>query len=177
MMTEKSCLREAEGDESINWAAVAKALGVSAETLPVGSTAAIRRAVDLADAVSVSRPIPGNVAHGYALTDEEWSVVEPLVPRGPGGGGKQDRAFLSACLYRHRVKGNGREWASSPEAVTIPLKSLQGRFLRWCMNGWWEALAAALEATALSEQRKREFRTIAAESTSRRARVLALRAS
>ncbi len=173
-MNVKSSQREAEGDESINWAAVAKALGVSAETLPVGSAAAIRRTVDLREAVPVARV---SLADGYALTDAEWAIVEPLIPRGPGGGGKQDRQFINACLFRQRVKGNRREWASSPEAVTIPLKSLQGRFLRWCMNSWFEQLAVALEATVLSEQRKRDFRGIAAESSNRRAKVLALRAS
>ncbi|MBL8882979.1 MAG: transposase [Hyphomicrobium sp.] len=172
-MSEKCSQHEAEGDEPINWAAVAKVLDVPPNTLPP-VVSAIRRSVDLADAVPVGRV---SLADGYALTDEEWALVEPLIPRGPGAGGKQDRAFLNACLFRQRVKGNGREWASSPEAATIPLKSLQGRFLRWCMNNWWERLAVALETTALSEQRKRDFRGIGAESTNRRARVLALRAS
>lgn len=176
MIAKMSCEVEAQGEVAIDWAAVAKALGVSLDTLPTVASA-IRRTVDPADMVSAVRPMPGNLAEGYALTDSEWAIVEPLIPRGPGGGGKQDKAFLNACLYRQRVKGNGREWASSPEAATIPLKSLQGRFLRWCMNGWWEALAAALEAAALSEERKRDFRGIGAESTNRRAKVLARRKS
>lgn len=176
MIAKMSCGVEVQGEAAVDWGAVAKALGVSLDTLPTVASA-IRRTVDPAGAVPLARVMPSSLADGYALTDEEWAIVEPLIPRGPGGGGKQDRAFLNACLYRQRVKGSGREWASSPEAATIPLKSLQGRFLRWCMNRWWEPLAAALEAEALSEQRKRDFRGIGAESTDRRAKVLALRKS
>lgn len=172
--------REAESDDVINWEAVAKALGVSRDTLPVA--ASNRREVETADVVpavvrEAVRPLR-QVAGDYALTDEEWGVLETLIPRGPGEKrGKQDRQFINACLYRQRTLGSGREWASSPEAVTIPLKSLQGRFYRWCMNGYWVQLAAAVEASSLPDARKIEFRAMAVEAVARKAKVLALRAS
>lgn len=166
------------GDESINWEAVAKALGVSRDTLPV--PASDRREVDkteppvlvIGDAVRQVRQVAGD----YALTDDEWSIVEPLVPRGPGARGKRDRLFLNACIYRQRTLGSGREWASAPEAREIPLKSLQGRFYRWCMSNFFQDLSAGVEASGLDARRKAEFRAMADEATVRRVRVLALRA-
>lgn len=171
--------REAESDDVINWEAVAKALGVSRDTLPVA--ASNRREVGTADFVpavvrEAARPVR-QIAGDYALTDEEWAIVEPLIPRGPGAGGKRDRLFINACLYRQRTLGSGREWASAPEAREMPLKSLQGRFYRWIDSNFFQELAAAVEATRLDERRKAEFRAMADEATVRRVKVLALRAS
>lgn len=168
------------GSEAINWEAVAKALGVPVRTLPVVKS----RSLEAETAASVVPQVAGevvkpvrHVAGDYALTDAEWAIVEPLIPRGPGAGGKRDRLFINACLYRQRTLGSGREWASAPEAREIPLKSLQGRFYRWIDSNFFQELAAAVEATSLDERRKSEFRAMASEATVRRVKVLALRAS
>lgn len=168
------------GSEAINWEAVAKALGVPVRTLPIVKSrnleAETTATVVPQVAGEVVKPVR-HVAGDYALTDAEWTVVEASFPRGPGGKGKRDREFINACIFRHRTLGSGREWASSPEAAVIPLKTLAGRYLRFCMNRWWEQLAAAVEASDLSESRKREFRAMSVEATKRREKVLALRAS
>ncbi len=76
------------GDESINWEAVAKALGVPVRTLPVVKSDS-REAETAASVVpqaarEVVKPVR-HLAGDYALTDAEWTVVEASFPRGPGG--------------------------------------------------------------------------------------------
>lgn len=115
--------------EAIDWEAVAKALGVPLSTLPVVKSRSLKAETTANAAPDVGQAVrPRQIAGDYALTDAEWVIVEPLIPRGPGAGGKRDRLFINACLYRQRTLGSGREWASAPEAREIPLKSLQGRF-------------------------------------------------
>jgi transposase len=81
--------------------------------------------------------------HRHALTDEQWAVVKPLLPRGrPGPKSKRgDRTFIDAVLYRVRT---GVAWRDLP-ARFGPWKSIYNRFDNWSKRGVWAHVFKALQ--------------------------------
>lgn len=77
------------------------------------------------------------------LTDAQWAILEPLLPRPKplGRPRKNDlRRVLDAILYRNR---NGCTWRALPRNFP-PWRAVYNDFIRWRDDGTWAALNDAL---------------------------------
>jgi transposase len=89
------------------------------------------------------------------LTDEQWSVVEPLLgelPRRADGRGRpwrNSREVLDGILWILRT---GAQWADMPDRYP-PYQTCHRRFQRWVREGTYERVLEAL-ATDLKERGK-----------------------
>jgi putative transposase len=82
--------------------------------------------------------------HRYALTNEQFDRVEPLLPGRPGTPGRNaadNRLFLDAVLWIART---GAPWPDLP-ARFGPYDSVYQRFNRWAKQGRWRAIFEALQ--------------------------------
>jgi len=64
------------------------------------------------------------------LTDEEWGLVEPLVPPAKRGGNKRQvdiREILNGLLY---ILSSGCQWQAMPKDLP-PKSTVHGYFVRW----------------------------------------------
>jgi Transposase and inactivated derivatives len=79
----------------------------------------------------------------YELTDQEWVIIEPLLPNKPRGVPRvDDRRVLNGILWRFRT---GAPWAEIPERYGPPT-TCYNRFVRWRKAGVWDRLLAAVSA-------------------------------
>ena len=81
------------------------------------------------------------------LTDAQWAVLEPLLPRGkkPGRRRKWDRRqLIDGIRWRTRA---GAPWRDVPERYG-PWESVYGLFRRWQRDGTWARVLASLQARA-----------------------------
>lgn len=77
----------------------------------------------------------------YELTDQEWSIIEPLLPNKPRGVPRvDDRRVLNGILWRFRT---GSPWAEIPERYGPPT-TCYNRFVRWRRAGVWDRLLRAV---------------------------------
>src|SRR5512134_1829831 len=77
----------------------------------------------------------------YDLTDFEWGVIEPLLPRGkPGPRRKNDRRVLNGIFWVLRA---GAPWRDLPERYG-PYTAAYNRFNRWRKAGVWDRLMDAV---------------------------------
>ena len=68
----------------------------------------------------------------YALTDFEWSIIQPLLPNKPRGVPRSDdRKVLNGIFWRLRT---GSPWADIPERFGPPT-TCYNRFVRWRKAG------------------------------------------
>jgi transposase len=88
-------------------------------------------------------PVTGR-AH---LTDAQWKVLEPLLPKGkkPGRRRKYPRRQLIDGI-RRRVR-TGAPWRDVP-ARYGPWESVYGLFRRWQRDGTWRQVVTGLQARA-----------------------------
>ncbi len=64
----------------------------------------------------------------FDLTDEEWTAIEPLLPkRGRGPARKDDRKILNGIFYILRT---GAPWRDLPERYG-PRTTVNNRYVRW----------------------------------------------
>src|SRR5262245_38829464 len=63
----------------------------------------------------------------FDLSDEEWSVLEPLMPKRRQSAGPHDRRIINAIFY---VLRTGIPWRDLPERYG-PYTSAYHRFNRW----------------------------------------------
>lgn len=77
----------------------------------------------------------------FDLSDEEWSVIEPLLPK-PGRGPKRkdDRRILNGIFYILRT---GAPWRDLPERYG-PRTTVYNRYARWGERGVWKDIFDAL---------------------------------
>jgi transposase len=71
----------------------------------------------------------------FDLSDEEWSVIEPLLPK-PGRGPKRkdDRRILNGIFYILRT---GAPWRDLPDRYG-PRTTVYNRYARWGERGVWK---------------------------------------
>jgi transposase len=83
----------------------------------------------------------------FDLTDAQWAVLEPLLPRGkkPGRPPTWARRLLIDGI-RWRVR-TGAPWRDVP-ARYGPWASVYELFRRWQRDGTWRAIVTALQARA-----------------------------
>jgi transposase len=77
----------------------------------------------------------------YDLTDLEWGVIEPALPKGrPGPRRKDDRRVMNGIFW---VLRTGAPWRDLPERYG-PYATAYNRFNRWLKAGVWERLMDAV---------------------------------
>lgn len=77
----------------------------------------------------------------YELTDAEWSIIDPLLPRKSRGVARaDDRRVLNGIFWRLR---SGSPWADIPERYG-PHTTCYNRFVRWRKAGHWDKLLEAV---------------------------------
>jgi transposase len=92
--------------------------------------------------------VPTVPASGRAdLTDAQWAVLEPLLPRGKKPGRPRTwtrRQLIDGIRWRTRA---GVPWRDVPERYG-PWESVYGLFRRWQRAGAWAQIVIALQARA-----------------------------
>ncbi len=89
-------------------------------------------------------------AYPSDLSDEEWSLLEPLIPPGLAGGRPRTtdmREVINAILYLDRT---GAQWRALPHELP-PWSTVWGYFRTWRNDGTWKCIH-----TALREQVRRK---------------------
>ena len=77
----------------------------------------------------------------YWLSDEDWSQVEPLLPRGRRGAHRvDDRRVISGIMHMLR---SGARWRDCPPEYG-PYTTIYNRFNRWSRQGIWLEMFKAL---------------------------------
>jgi transposase len=77
----------------------------------------------------------------FWLSDEQWAVIEPLLPQVHTGPERvDDRRIISGILHRLR---EGCTWRAVPE-VYGPYTTVFNRYNRWGQRGLWQGIFAAL---------------------------------
>ena len=77
----------------------------------------------------------------FDLTDFEWSVIDPQLPRNSRGVARvDDRRVINGILWPFRT---GSPWADIPERYG-PYTTCYNRFVRWRKAGIWERLMDAV---------------------------------
>ena len=87
------------------------------------------------------------VAERADLTDAQWAVLEPLLPKGTKSGRPpkwSKRQLIDGIRWRVRV---GAPWRDVPVHYG-PWQSVYGLFRRWQREGTWRQILTGLQARA-----------------------------
>ncbi len=79
------------------------------------------------------------------LTDEQWSVLEPLIPAAKPGGRPRStdmREVINTLLYQNRT---GCQWELLPHDL-LPKSTVYEYFAQWREDGTWQRMVDALRA-------------------------------
>ena len=73
------------------------------------------------------------MARRHELSDEEWALLEPLLPAQQTGGSpfRDHRTVLNGILFRVRT---GIQWRDLPERYG-PWQTVYSRYRRWSRSG------------------------------------------
>ena len=82
----------------------------------------------------------------FDLSDREWAILEPLLPKQPRRGGqwRDHRQVINGIAW---VKRTGSPWRDMPERYG-PWKTAHLRLRRWAEDGTWARLKAHVMALA-----------------------------
>ena len=86
------------------------------------------------------------------LTDDEWALIEPLLPAAKPGGGKrkQDmRAVMNGIMY---ILSTGCQWRYLPKDFP-PRSTVHNYFIWWQCDGW---IAFITRSTSNAANRRNE---------------------
>ena len=72
----------------------------------------------------------------FDLTDEEWALIEPLLPTKRKSARPNDRRVLNAIFY---VLRTGIPWRDLPERYG-PYTTAYNRYNRWSRRGIWKRM-------------------------------------
>jgi transposase len=72
----------------------------------------------------------------FDLTDEEWALLEPLMPKSRNSARVDDRKIMNAIFYVLRI---GMPWRDLPERYG-PYATAYNRFNRWSRRGVWKQI-------------------------------------
>jgi transposase len=90
------------------------------------------------------------VGHPGGLTDEQWSLIEPLLPnRAPQRGGRRvdHRLIIDAVAWRQRT---GLPWPELPDRFG-PWQTAYHRYTVWGRDGTWDKIRDRLRACPTPE--------------------------
>lgn len=95
------------------------------------------------EAISAPRkPYPSD------LTDQEWEIIEPLVPKPESRGrprAHEDRELLNAIFY---VLRTGCAWRMLPHDFGMPWQTAYHYFRLWRLEGCWRRMHDELREDA-----------------------------
>jgi len=80
----------------------------------------------------------------FDLSDEEWALLGPLMPKSKRSARVDDRKVLNAIFY---VLRTGIPWRDLPERYG-PHTTVYNRFNRWSRKGIWKRIFDRLAATS-----------------------------
>ena len=85
----------------------------------------------------------------FWLSDEQWAVIEPFMPKNqPGARRQDDRRIISGIIHVLKI---GCRWCDCPGAYG-PSTTVYNRFNRWSRRRFWLGLLEALaEAGAVTK--------------------------
>ena len=92
-------------------------------------------------------------AYPSDLTDEQWALLEPLVPPAKSGGAPRTvnmREVLNTLFYQNR---SGCQWDMLPHDL-LPKSTVFDYFTRWRDDGTWQKLVDALRARVRTAARR-----------------------
>ena len=72
----------------------------------------------------------------FDLSDEEWAILEPLMPKSRKSARADDRKIMNAIFY---VLRTGMPWRDLPERYG-PYTTAYNRFNRWSRRGIWKRI-------------------------------------
>jgi transposase len=78
----------------------------------------------------------------FDLSDEEWVILEPLIPKARRSRRVDDRRIMNGIFF---VLRTGIPWRDLPERYG-PYTTAYNRFNRWSARGIWGRMFAALAA-------------------------------
>ena len=85
------------------------------------------------------------MADFFWFSDEQWSPIEPLLPRDTRGMPRvDDRRVPSGIVHALKSGESSVRWSDCPEHVCGPKKILYNRFRRWADKGVWERIFSDL---------------------------------
>jgi len=73
----------------------------------------------------------------FDLSDDEWALLEPLMPKSRMSARVDDRMILNAIFY---VLRTGMPWRDLPERYG-PYTTAYNRFNRWSRRGIWKRIS------------------------------------
>src|SRR6476660_5652461 len=76
----------------------------------------------------------------FDLSDEDWALLEPLLPKSRKSARVDDRIIMNAIFY---VLRTGMPWRDLPERYG-PYTTAYNRFNRWAKRGVWAEIFGAL---------------------------------
>lgn len=85
------------------------------------------------------------------LTDEQWAILEPLIPPAKPGGrprGVDMREVINTLLYLNRT---GCQWALLPHDL-LPKSTVYEYFSQWREDGTWQRMMDQLRAEVRGQQ-------------------------
>jgi putative transposase len=95
--------------------------------------------------------IPTRKPYLTDLTDEQWAILEPLIPPAKPGGRPRKvnmREVINTLLYLNRT---GCQWDLLPHDL-LPKSTVYEYFARWRDDGTWQWLMDALRAEVRQQQ-------------------------
>ena len=78
----------------------------------------------------------------FDLSDEEWALLEPLMPKSRKSARADDRKIMNGIFY---VLRTGMPWRDLPERYG-PYTTVYNRFNRWSRRGLWKKIFDRLAA-------------------------------
>ncbi len=78
----------------------------------------------------------------FDLSDDEWVLLEPLMPKSRKSARVDDRKIMNAIFY---VLRTGMPWRDLPERYG-PYTTAYNRFNRWSRRGIWKQIFDTLAA-------------------------------
>lgn len=78
----------------------------------------------------------------FDLSDDEWALLEPLMPKSRKSVRADDRKIMNAIFY---VLRTGMPWRDLPERYG-PYTTAYNRFNRWSRRGIWKHIFDTLAA-------------------------------
>jgi transposase len=87
----------------------------------------------------------GGVVRRHELTDQEWELLAPLIPRAKTGRPRvEDRRVINGMVYKIRT---GISWRDLPERYG-PWKTVYTRFRRYALDGVFTRALQQMQARA-----------------------------
>jgi putative transposase len=87
------------------------------------------------------------------LTDEQWSLLEPLIPAAKHGGRPREvnmREVLNTLFYLNRT---GCQWSMLPHDL-LPKSTVYDYFRQWRRDGTWQRMMDALRGQLRTEENR-----------------------